>query len=455
MRPAAPLCRHKYALWVVMLSMVALGWVMVSPISAQDLPRPRPSFITIEPMAPVPIGSRPSVTVTLENGQGRRLPNKPLRVYVDGERVRQARTDEKGEASIRISKDFPVGKYTLRVLFIGTEDYRWSIDQTDLIIRPVQLEIETIPPTPGIEFQIDGRGFLTGEDGTARTEIDQLGTYPLRVVLPEGLYDSQTRIEFDRWRTSHFEPEREAVIDGDTKLQVGFAMYHPVSFTFAELDGRRVDPARITGVTLKSSTSELHTMESSGEHWLQANRIARRVAGLEVAPIQYGVESVIIDGASVVNQYQQRFFVEPNDVWPVELLLYSARFQSADALFGFSVGDGVDLRYPDGRVEFLPFGADKVVFVDSLARGDYTVQVNGVGGMSPEMPVALSKDQDVTIKVLTSLDITLAVTVGATGALGLLLYGRPSLLFLPANALRYLFSSLRRARGKSDEPISV
>lgn len=436
------------------LGLLLLGWVSLAPVEAQQVTE-RPSYLTIEPLELVPVGKRATVDVTLVNAAGRRLPNKPLRVYVDGERVRQARTDDTGVASIRIPRDLPVGEYTLQVLFIGTEDYQWSMDQATLTVRPVQLEIETVPPLQGIEFEFDGRQYVSGDDGFVRIALDEVGTYPLEAREPEGMYAPGTHLEFERWRRAYFEPNREAIVNGDTQLQVGFGLYHPISFTFSDLFGRPVDESRISSITLKSSTGELHTLESSGPHWLQANRIARRITGLEVTPIQYGVESVIIDGTSVVNQYQQRFFVEPNDVWPVELLLYSARFQSADALFGFSVGDGVALRYPDDRVEFLKFGADDAIFVDSLARGDYTVQVTGVGGMAPETPVALSKDQDVTLKVLTNLDMGLAVTLGTAAALGLLFYGRPSLLYLPINAAVYIFRLPKRIRNRKDEPVSI
>lgn len=450
---------------LIALALVAAILASASPASAQDSAA-RPSILIVEPLEPQPLGKRINVNVKLINQQGRRLPNKPLRVYVDGELVRQARTDDRGEANIRISQDLPVGSYALRVMFIGTEAYQWSMDRTEFIVRPVQLEVKVVPPLTGIEFVLGGpqgaRTFTSGDDGLARIELDELGIYPLEVLTPDDLYAPGTRVEFERWRRAFFEPAREVDVRGDTKLEVGFALYHPISLTFAELDGREVPESRISNLTLKSSHGELHTLEDGGPHWLQANRIARRVTGLDVTPVQYGVQSVMIDGASVVNQYQQRFFVEAFDVWPVELLLYSARFRGVDALFGFPVGDGIALRFPDDRVESLPFGSDDESFADSLARGDYTVQVTGVKGMAPETPVALSKNQDVTLKVLTAFDMILAATLGTVVALGLLLYGRPSLLHLPKDAVSYIFSLPKRIRRQTgrlrrrkDEPISI
>jgi hypothetical protein len=106
------------------------------------------------------------------------------------------------------------------------------------------------------------------------------------------------------------------------------------------------------------------------------------------------------------------------------------RFRSRDAFLGFSVGDGVDLTYPDGTTVFYPFDETGLVDLRNLARGVYRVQVTGIGGVAPLTPVALSRDQDVMLKVLTDLDIWILVGVAATLAFGLLFVGRPHLIGL-------------------------
>ncbi len=82
------------------------------------------------------------------------------------------------------------------------------------------------------------------------------------------------------------------------------------------------------------------------------------------------------------------------------------------------------------------------MFIDQLARGKYTVQVTGVSGMAPETPIALSRDQDVDLKVLTNLTMLLGVSLGATFALTLLFIGRPHFLTWPWRTIM----ALRRSR---------
>jgi len=100
------------------------------------------------------------------------------------------------------------------------------------------------------------------------------------------------------------------------------------------------------------------------------------------------------------------------------------------------VGNGVTVEYPNGRIDFIPFDGQEVVTIGPLARGLYKMQVTGVRGLVPLTPVALSQDQEVELKVLTNLDIGLGIALGALIGFGLLFYGRPRLLLLPAAGMQ-------------------
>jgi hypothetical protein len=197
-------------------------------------------------------------------------------------------------------------------------------------------------------------------------------------------------------------------------------------------------------VTIKSSHGTRYVIDANEEQWRTANRIARLRNGLEPTEVQYAVESVYIDGANVVNQNQQRFVVNGKATWTVQLLLYAARVSAVDALFGFPIGTGVNLRYPDGSLRYIPFDENNELVVDDLARGLYRLQAVGAAGMAPETPVSISRDQNVELKVLSSLDIALAVSAGVVGALGLLLIGRPGPLLWLIRLPRRMLPGRRR-----------
>jgi hypothetical protein len=169
-------------------------------------------------------------------------------------------------------------------------------------------------------------------------------------------------------------------------------------------------------------------IDNGAPRWLLASSVARRTNGLEATQILYSVDSVMIDGSNVVNQAQQRFYAEPDDTWEIQLLLYSMNVSGRDALFGFPIGSGLRLEYPDGRVEAKPFTAKAGVTIDSLVRGIYRVSVTGAPGLAPISPVALSRDQDVRLLVISYLDLAVVLGLAAILGIGLVLVGRPRLL---------------------------
>jgi hypothetical protein len=320
-----------------------------------------------------------------------------------------------------------VGTYTIKVEYRGSSYLTPSSAARQFIIRPAPFEISTVPPLPGARFSLDGRLLITDEGGIARTEVSQVKSYHLK-YLPSEEQSEDVRFQFSRWGDEVFAPSREVNIPQKASLEAGFNLSYRVTLHFHDLEGERVPPSRVSSVTLKSSHSGSFVLEENSPQWFQANRVVRRRSGLEVTPLMYSIERVEVDGVNVVNRAQQRFFADPNDTWPIELLLHSAHFTAQDALFGFPIGSGIHLLHPDGRREDISFGPQDDVTIHSLARGLYSVRVAGALGYAPDTPVALSRDQDVSLLVLSYLDMAVAALLGATAVLGLLFLGRPHLL---------------------------
>ncbi len=428
----------RYRVLLMVFLLISLLSIAATALAQEE--RPPVAILSLAPMGPQAVGTRPTVTARMVNQDGRPIPNKVLILYVDGEQIRRIRTDEAGVANIRLSRDLPVGVYMISVEFTGTEAYLPAAASMPLTIRPIQLTVETVPHLANITFSLEGRSFVTDSEGLGHIEITEPGTYQLEAIDTSDIQvNEDTRVTFSRWADSVFQPERTIEAFGDLNLQAGFTTSHPIGLSFIDLAGHAVEAARISSVTLKRSDGSYWTFENNQPQWLEATRIVRRKEGLEAAPLLYSVESVMIDGTSAVNRYQQRFYVEREDTWEIQLLLYSARIHATDAIFGFQIGRGVTLQYPDGRVEELQFGENKDVYVTALARGLYHVQVKGVSGMAPLTPIALSKDQGVELKVLSAFDIGVGVALGLMGALALLFFNRPHLLTM-------IFGWIPRAR---------
>jgi hypothetical protein len=232
-------------------------------------------------------------------------------------------------------------------------------------------------------------------------------------------------MHFGRWGDDEFAPTRKIEVPLDKPLEVGFEVSYQVSQTFVDLDHQPVDSSRITSITYKGSNGATFTFEDTGTHWLPSGRIIRLNNGLQETRILYSVMSIVIDGANVVSQAQQRYYVDPDDLWTIQVLLYEAHFSARDALFGFPIGTGIHMEFPDGEVQEYTFDPKEGYTLKGLARGIYKVTVTGAQGYAPPTPIALSRSQDVELMVFSYIDMGFLMSIGLILSVGLLWYGRP------------------------------
>jgi hypothetical protein len=400
--------------------------------------------LTINPPVSVSVGNPAVVSLQLVSSKGEPVANQRVEMFVNGIRERSARTDAAGNVSIRIRRD-EAGTYKLYATFKGSKlpSLGSSKASADLVITPEIIEVHTTPPLSDIKFALDGQVFATDDYGVARIDVAKTGTYHLE-LLPVETKFSNIQMNFGRWGDEVFKPYREVVVPLNKPLNIGLEVSYRVRQTFVDLSNRPVDPARITSITLKGSNGTTYTFEDFEPHWIPAGRVMRRNTGLQETRILYSIISVVIDGSNVVSQAQQRFYVNPDDVWTVKLLLYKAHFTARDALFGFPIGSGIEMEYPDGEIQAYSFDTEKGYTIDSLARGIYRVTVTGAKGYAPPTPIALSRDQDVELLVFSYVDIGVILSVGLLLSLGLLFYGRPYILTETATVGSRLLRGRRR-----------
>lgn len=381
--------------------------------------------LTILPHDPVSVGNKATVVVQMMSSKGLPVANQSVEMYVNGISLRRAKTDSAGNVAFSIRRE-EAGTYTLNAVFKGSKlpSLGSSKASGELVITPALIEVHTTPSLSDVKFALDGKVFSSDNYGVARIEVNKAGKYRLE-VLPLEAKATDIQMAFGRWGDDYFQPTRDIEVPLDRPLEVGFDVSYKVSQTFVDLSNRPVDPKRVTSVTLKGSNGTTYTFEDNLPHWLPAGRVIRLNNGLEQTKILYSVISVVIDGSNVVSQAQQRFYVNPNDVWPVQLLLYKASFTARDALFRFPVGSGIHMEYPDGDLQTITFGEDQKQTIDGLARGIYKVTVTGAQGIAPSTPIALSRNQNVELLVFSYLDIGVFVAIGLFLSMGLLLLGRP------------------------------
>lgn len=427
-------------------------FTFATPAHASELsPQRKPANLAIEPLKRFVTGDHPTIVVHLTAEFGQPIPNQPIIILVDGVRKAEGRTDSRGIAAIPLKYKFPAGTYDVQAIYPGiiSIGLNRATAEAGMIMDPARVAIYTVPAVPGIVFRLGDQTYRTDQDGVANVEVGLSGVYDLEVMpIDQERLPSNIRMSFARWNDNVFTEKRQVYFPRARRLEVGFTVSYQVNQEYFNTTGQPVDPARVSSITVRGVGST-HTFEGAGPIWLPANRLTRRIGErLESEEILYYFREVVIDGANVINKGEQRFRIRPDDVWPVQVLLYSAHFSARDAMFGFPIGKGIEITYPDGRKEEFYFDSpNKEIVIPSLARGSYSARIIGIGGSAPPTPVHLSRDQGIELLMLSYLDMAVIIGIPLAIALTFFFIGRPrwfQVLRHPSKYRELVFQNSRR-----------
>jgi hypothetical protein len=266
--------------------------------------------------------------------------------------------------------------------------------------------IQTVPAVAGVQVSRGGQSWVS--DSRGRISL------PARLALqPEPLHV----------RTTLLSPDSQARFLRWYHGALTLGVWYRVRPSFVARDGKPVPSTDVSQVTLHNSLGALSKLHGTAPVWLQGSRVVPFTTGLHSKQISYSIDSVTVDGTNVVNRSQQHFFPSKRRELPIALLFNVAHFTARDAIFHFPVGRGVRLTYPSGKVVHRQFGSKAAVTVAGLPRGSYEVSVDAPG-VSFTRPIALSRNQDVSLAVITWLDIGLLTLAGVAACGGLFVYRR-------------------------------
>ena len=301
----------------------------VSESTPLTLSQQHSANVRIEPLRPLALGDHPTIIVHLTTEFNNPIPNQPIVIFVDGVRKAQGRTDSHGIVSIPLRYRFDAGTYKIKAVYGGflVLGLGATSDQVELLVEPANAVLRTVPPIPGINFKLNDEIYTSDENGIVSLDLVRSGLYRLEVLpINDDALSPNTQVEFSRWNDKVFVPNRQIYLPRPHALEAGFVLSYQVDQIFFDSKGDIVDPGRVSSMTLRG-VGKTYTFTKAGPIWLPANRLSRRVGErLESQDILYYFRSIIIDGANVINQSQQRFHVQPDDVWSLNLLLYSSRF---------------------------------------------------------------------------------------------------------------------------------
>ena len=273
----------------------------------------------------------------LTNAAGAPIPDARVEFSVNGTRDGELRTDASGAVTWRLRRLLSAGTYTVTAQFAGVPGLEPEASSAQATVQPKEIEIQTVPTLPGMQFMLDDKTFTSDANGIARLLVSAPRTYRLK-VLPLDATQAGVRAEFVRWGDDIFTTERDLVVPARDRYQIGFNVSYLVNLNFADLGGRVVDPARVTAITLKSSNGKDTSTGQSTARWLPGSGVTRTGVGLQERKIQYALEEAVVGGSNVVNQSEQRFTPGTAPTWAITLTVLHRPLHRA----------GCVVRLPDG-----------------------------------------------------------------------------------------------------------
>lgn len=270
--------------------------------------------------------------------------------------------------------------------------------------------VATVPAVPLFRFSIGDQQFATGVDGTVQVPSSACGA---PVALETGRQTGpRERLRFQRW------------FGGPSGGYVAtFYADYKVEMRYADRRGRPYPARKIDTITLKNSLGVKEDVKPGGARWLLGSRAVRRSNGIHISRVYWTLEDAKIGGLGIVNRNQLKFYPDETPEPLANLLLFDAHAHALDAFFGRSLGGSeLKLIYPNQRVEMHRFDDDGRLVLRNLPRGQYDMVVIGPG-LKMKSPVAITRNQDIDLKVLTYLDLAAIVLLGLLLSGGLLAYG--------------------------------
>ncbi|HEX8990493.1 MAG TPA: hypothetical protein VF784_02345 [Anaerolineales bacterium] len=415
---------------VILISWALLALAPIRAVMAESsFPyQDKETVLRLDPLPTFAIGNQPVLTVHLTTKAGEPLGNRLIRVFAYNNRHTEGLTDPTGTAHIPLRFNYYPGNYDLLAAFDGSapDHLASSFSRTVLTMVLGSLEVQTVPPIPGVRFIFNDQTATTDASGTVKFSVDHVDTYHIQIQPPAQSGNPNVKYAFDRWSDNDVSVYHEIAFPVNRPLQAGFLVDNQVNLKYMDQVEQPVDAARISAARIRAAGMFYALANSPTSVWLPTNHILHRVGGvLQSEPAIYYIDDVTIAGANVVNQGQQRFLVTPGITWPIHLFLYPATFTAHDALFRNPLGTGILLQYPDGARQQLAFDpGSKRVQLNSLPRGIYRVSVQGAPGLEPSIPLSLSHAGTFDMNVISRLDLAILLGVPLLVALILLVIGR-------------------------------
>jgi hypothetical protein len=409
-----------------LLALLAVWAMTGSPVAAAQPPIPlTPTGLSVMSLpSTVVVGSKVTIQLRLTTPDGTPVLDGRVLLYLDGNLLRSDRSDQNGLVNLDLRTTETTKAHTASLLFefVGDRTHAASKLSQNLTIAAAALKVTTVPAVPGLRMTLGTISATTAANGIATFLVPDVGSYLLTPNFDLGS-QATSRVSFLRWQDGVFTPARSIHVTGDMTLVLGLRVAVESNVRLVDQDGNSIPAANVDSVTLSSSDGQNITLTSFDSLWWISAVATSKPDGLEAVTTVYRVSAVMIAGTNVVNSGQTTWTPSAGGTLTIPVLLYQLQVSTRDAFFGWPLTGPLDLVYPDGSTAHTVLGSSGNVDFGSLPRGQYLLHFH-TQGLSPATPVALSRSQTALLRIITYLDIGVAVGILLLIGIALLVLGR-------------------------------
>lgn len=384
---------------------------------------PIKTWISLSLPQPTKAGEKMTVTASLHSDNGP-LRRHAVHISIDGKPKLGLITDDSGTAHLDIARSTPAGTYTIGAEFHGDRPTGLlpSSNTGTMTILPLSFDVQTVPAISGVLVHVDGVAAMTNPDGVATLPVASTGDHSLSVDAPD--LGPGARLQFARWSDGATNSSRPLRMLGDARLYAAFSADYLTRLRFIDGNGGPVQTNKLSEVTLAGPEGATIALRAPYDPvWLHVPAPSRAVLDGAATIRKFSVASGKFDGISVINRGDDQYLPNASGDWPIKLRIYSLNVHTRRPLVGGGISNQVSVVLQSGRRQVAPLDSTGSVTLHSLPRGIYTVSVPHTN-LAPEFTLSLSRSQDVTIPLISKLEITLS--------LGLLALFAGALILLPA-----------------------
>ncbi len=382
--------------------------------------RPRSTTVALDVPPPTKTGQQLRINVTLTSVSGS-LAGQTVRVTVGSIRALDLIIkDPAGATHLTLDRNTPAGTYTVTATYHGNRRLSLSpasATQT-LTVLPLSLTVQTLPALTGAPITFDGVTATTDATGVAQFTVPAAGNHQLSAATPPDT--ATTKAAFARWSDGQIVTSRQLHLVGDAQVLAGYRTSILTTLKLSDARGRAIDPARVGTISIAAPDGATQVLRAPYTPlWLTFPAPSRAALTLRTPTARFSLVSATYDGVVVANRGDDPLLPRPGATWDVRLRIYTLHIATRHPLIPGAGPHAVRVIPEHGTPLIVALDDQGQATIDNLPRDQYTVTVPA-SAYAPVTPVALSRDQTVSMVVVGAQDL-LVVGVAAFLILALLI----------------------------------